>query len=465
MRSSVSRFLSVAILCACHTLATAGPLADHPGRWLGDLAQEDGTTLRLGAELFRRADGSPWASVASPDQGVIDIPVAAIEESGATVKLKLSFAELWLTWSGARVEGVWKQGDAPRTFALRQVADFPVQERAQTPRAPFPYRDETLAIRTAGGITLGATLSMPAGVARPDLVVLVGGSGPGTRDATLLGHRSFAVLADHLARQGVAVLRYDKRGVGRSSGDYEGHVGADLIDDLDGVVRAMKARRDLGRLGLIGHSEGAYIAAASAARRPRLVDFVVSMAGVGVQGLDLMLLQDRVWAESHGASPAEAQQAMDYVRRYYDAVLAHAEPAPRLAALKALYAGLSQQDQALIRRLDMQQGTLSLAWAEQPFLRASLQDDPRSAWRAVQCPVLVLGASLDHQVPAGPNVQGIAAALRTGGNRRVEQAILPGLNHLFQTAPTGHEEEYGGIEETLAPAAMERIAAFVLERP
>lgn len=463
--SHLSRLLSLASLFAVHALAAAGPLADHPGRWLGDLPTAEGTTQRLGAELYRRADGTPWASVASPDQGVIDIPVAAIAENGDTIDLKLSFAELSLTWAVDHFRGAWKQGEAPQAFTLRRVDDFPMQARPQTPRAPFPYRDETLAIRTAGGVTLGATLSLPAGVARPDLVILVGGSGPGTRDATLLGHRSFAVLADHLARQGIAVLRYDKRGVGRSTGDYDRHVGADLVDDLDGVVRALRARRDLGRLGLVGHSEGAYIAAAAAARHPQLVDFVVSMAGVGLQGLDLMLLQDRVWAEAHGASPAEAQQVMGYVRRYYDAVLAHAEPAPRLAALKALYAGLPPQDQALVRKLDMNQGTLSLAWAEKPFLRASLQDDPRTAWRDVKCPVLVLGAGLDHQVPAGPNVEGIAAALRTGGNRRVEQAVLPALNHLFQTAPTGREEEYGGIDETLAPAAMERIARFVLARP
>lgn len=464
MKSLLSASL-FASLCAIHTLPAAGPLDEHPGRWLGDLATPDGPTLRLGAELYRRADGSPWASVASPDQGVIDIPVAAIEERGDTVDLKLSFAELSLTWAGDHFRGVWKQDGQPQPFVLRQVADFPMAARPQTPRAPFPYTDETLSIRTAGGITLGATLSIPDGVAQPDVVILIGGSGPGTRDANLLGHRSFAVLADHLARQGIAVLRYDKRGVGRSTGDYEGHVGADLIDDLDGVVRAMRARRGVGRLGLIGHSEGAYIAAASAARRPRDVDFVVSMAGVGLQGLDLMLLQDRVWAESHGASRAEADRAMAYVRRYYDTVLAHAEPAPRLAALKALYQGLSPDDQALIKKLDMNGGTLSLAWAEKPFLRASLQDDPRTAWRAVKCPALVLGAGLDHQVPAPPNVEGIAAALHAGGNRHVEQAILPGLNHLFQTAPTGREDEYGSIAETLAPVAMARIVRFVQGRP
>lgn len=454
-----------AILLAWQAPAAAGVLEDRPGRWLGELTIPDGPTLRLGAELYRRADGTPWASVASPDQGVIDIPVTAIREDGATLALTLSSAQLTLTWADGRFKGVWTQHEAPLAFDLRQVEAFPMKARPQTPRAPFPYRDETLAISTAQGITLGATLSLPDGVARPDLVVLVSGSGPAARDANLFGHQTFAVLADDLARRGIAVLRYDKRGVARSTGNYEQHTVADLVDDLQGVIRALRARKDFGRLGLIGHSEGAHVAAAAAARLPHAVDFVVSLAGVGLGGLDMMLLQDRVWARDHGASPAEAERAMAYVRRFYRLVLAHAQPGPRVAALKALYAGLPPQDQALIRRLEMDQGSLSLAWASQPFVRAGLRADPPAAWRAVRAPVLALGGSLDHQVPSAENLGGIVAALHAGGNQRVESEILPSLNHMLQTAATGREDEYDSLDETLSPLLMQRIADFVRGQP
>jgi hypothetical protein len=301
-------------------------------------------------------------------------------------------------------------------------------------------------------------------VAHPNVIILVPGSGPATRDEEACGHQPFRVLADHLARNGVAVLRYDKRGIARSTGDYDQHTWPQLVEDLDGVVRALKARRTFNRLGLAGHSEGSQIAAAEAARHPERVDFVVSMAGVGLPGLDAMLAQDRLYARDHGAGPAETDRLMVYVRAFYTTVLAQPEAGPRVAALKALFAGLPPEDKALVEKREMNQGTLSLEWAAKPFLRAFLQSDAPADWRAVRCPVLALNGSLDHQVPQDPNLVGILAALKAGGNPHVESAVLPSLNHLFQTARTGSDEEYAAIDETLAPVALQRITAFALAR-
>jgi pimeloyl-ACP methyl ester carboxylesterase len=450
-----------AVLLALQPAVQAGVLKDHPGHWLGDLKIPGGPTLRLGAELFTRADGSAWASVASPDQDAYDIPVTSIREHGDTVELDLSFATLTLTWIKDHFKGEWTQGNGPLPFELKQVAEFPMKVRPQTPKPPYPYKEQTLAIANVDGVRLGATLSIPTGVRRPNVVILVAGSGPSTRDETLLGHKSFAVLADYLARRGVAVLRYDKRGISRSTGDYEQHTAAQLVDDLNAVIQQLKSRKEFNRLGLIGHSEGSQIGAAAAAGHPESVDFIVSMAGVGLPGLEMMLLQDRTWAQDHGANSAEADQLMVYVRKYYEAVLAHAEPGPRISALKALYNGLSLADRGLIEQFKMNEGTLSLPWAEKPFLRVVLMANAPVDWRAVRCPVLVLNGSLDHQVPAEENLGGILAALNAGGNRKVESAILPSLNHLFQTARTGREEEYGSIDETLAPTVLQRIALFV----
>lgn len=463
MQRPFSTAVILAVLLALHPLAHADVLRDHPGRWLGTLNIPGGPPLRLGADVFTRADGSVWASAASPDQDAYDIPVAGIREHGQTAVLDLSFAVLTLTWAGDRFTGEWKQGPAPLAFELKKTADFPRKARAQTPRAPFPYRTETLALPGADGVTLGATLSLPAGVARPTLVVLVGGSGPTTRDAGLAGHQSFAVLADYLARRGSAVLRYDKRGVSRSTGDYAQHTVSQLTGDLLEVVRALETRKQFRRIGLIGHSEGAHVAAAAAARRPGSVDFVVSMAGVGMGGLASMLAQDRLWALDHGATPEEADQAIDYAKNYYEIVLAHAEPGPRIAALEALYTSLPPERQGLIRKLEMNVGTLSLSWAEKPFVRATLQANPSAHWRAVRSPVLVLNGGLDRQVPA-ENLDAIVAALKSGGNQRVVSTIFPALNHLFQTASTGRDDEYARIDETLAPTALERIARFVKQQ-
>jgi fermentation-respiration switch protein FrsA (DUF1100 family) len=139
----------------------------------------------------------------------------------------------------------------------------------------------------------------------------------------------------------------------------------------------------------------------------------------------------------------------------------HADTDPRIAALKTLFDELSPQDKTLVEKNKMNEGSLSLSWAAKPFLRASLMSDPQVDWRAVRCPVLALNGSLDHQVPAKENLAGIVAALHAGGNDRVESAELPSLNHLFQTAITGAEDEYFKIDETIAPVVLQRVAQFV----
>jgi pimeloyl-ACP methyl ester carboxylesterase len=459
-------FLSLALLAAL-PCARADVLQDHPGHWMGDMKLPDGHILKMGAELFTRADGSAWASIASPDQGAYDIPVKAVTKEGNDgVLLDIGFGAMQLTWVRDHFQAEWRQGEDKLPIELRRVDAFPMPARLQTPHAPFPYRDETLAIRSKNGVMLGATLTLPragAGAragAKPTVVVVVGGSGPSTRHEEVAGHKLFDVLADHLARGGLAVLRYDKRGVARSTGDYASHTLADLEDDAYAVVEALAKRKQFASIGLAGHSEGSQIAAAVAARHPEAVDFVVSLGGVGLAGIDLMMLQDSQWARDHGATPEQLAQVLPYVRKYYDTVLATPDGEARIAALKAVYAALPQQDQDLVKTLSMNEGTLSPWMAAQPSLPVVLRTDPRQDWSKVRCPVLVLNGSLDHQVPPLEDQAGIVDALQAGGNRRVQASVLPSLNHAFQTARTGREDEYATIDETMAPAAMQKIADF-----
>jgi len=290
--------------------------------------------------------------------------------------------------------------------------------------------------------------------------VLVHGSGPNDRDERLGANRPFRDLAWGLATRGVAVLRYDKRGVARSTGDYYGHTLANLEDDAYAAVQALEKYKQFGQIGLVGHSEGAQIAAAVAARHPEAIDFIVSLAGVGMSGSDLEILQDRQAAYDLGATPEEIERILRYVRQYEETALATADGPPRVAALKALYGRLAEDDQRLIRKYHMDEFTLAPEMAAKPFFPVSLRTDPRTDWFKVRCPVLVLGGSLDHQVPANENIAGIVDALKAGGNSRVKAAVLPLLNHGFQTARTGRDDEYTQIEETMASGAMHEIANF-----
>lgn len=281
-----------------------------------------------------------------------------------------------------------------------------------------------------------------------------------TRDEEGMGHKTFAVLADHLARRGVAVLRYDKRGVAASTGDYDGHTQADLVADLAAVVRQMRARPGFGKLGLIGHSEGPHLAAEVAARDPKSVDFLVSLAGVGLNGFDALRLQDKAGMAGRGAAGEELARLEAYFAAWYGIIVAEPDADVRIARLKALQAALPQADRDLIKKYGANTDTLSLDWAAKPFVRADLLSDAPAWWARVRAPVLALNGDLDRQVPP-ENLAGIAAALKAGGNRRVETVLLPRLNHLMQTAPTGAEEEYAVIDETLAPVVLERVTTFV----
>jgi pimeloyl-ACP methyl ester carboxylesterase len=345
---------------------------------------------------------------------------------------------------------------------MNAVTQFPMKLRSQTPTAPFPYRDETLAIASADGVTLGATLSIPNRIARPNLVILVHGSGPHTRDETIEGHQTFAVLADYLARQGIAVLRYDKRGIARSTGNYEQHTPQQLAEDLYAVAKSLKARQQFKRIGFIGHSEGPGIAAAVLAKHPNAVDFLVSMAGVGLPGLEMMLLQDRATAKANGATPAEVETIVNYASKYYGTILDNAELEQRMTALHA-YVAQESKSKAIADKYKMNQGSLALALADKPFLRELLSGDTSQDWRRILVPVFALNGSLDQQVPVD-SMHGIVASLKAGGNKKVMAIALPKLNHLFQTAATGEEEEYAKIDETIAPIALQKIARYVREQ-
>ena len=440
----------------------ANVLKDHPGYWLGEIHKPNGSTIKIGVDVFTRADGSPWASYAQPDQGIFDRPVKSAKQENESVELDLSFATLTLTWDRDHFRGEMRQGSRPaRVFDLKKVNAFPKKPRPQTPTAPFPYRDETLAIPSADGVVLGATLSAPVGIVRPNAVILIHGSGPQNRDQSDGGHEPFAVLADQLARQGIAVLRYDKRGIGRSTGDYFEHNGDQLADDAWAAMRAMRARKQFNKIGFIGHSEGPGIAAKVAARHSNEVDFLVSLAGVGLPGLDMMLLQDYATALANGAKPTEANTIVAYSRQFYDIILRNSDVEARMVELRALEANRPLQEKTMAERYKMNEGTLSLQMAETPMLRGILMADTTKDWRSVRCPVLVLNGSLDQQVPV-PSLHGILAALRAGGNRKVTSAILPSINHALQTARTGAEDEYDAIDETVAPVVLRKISRFVL---
>ncbi|HEY2049073.1 MAG TPA: alpha/beta fold hydrolase [Caulobacteraceae bacterium] len=433
------------------------------GVWQGTLDTVSGIKLRLAMHI----DTGPYGTTGrldSLDQAAYGIPVTDIARQGARVSFAVP--SVGGAFEGAfggagTIAGTWTQGGAglPLTFARRPAGEPEARlSRPQTPKPPYPYRVEDIAFDDAAGHDrLAGTLTLPAGKGPFPAVVLITGSGPNDRDETIFGHKPFAVLADALTRRGVAVLRYDKRGVGASTGDYATATSANFADDAQAAVAFLAERRDIARrrIGLIGHSEGGLIAP-MVAGRDRQVAFVVLMAGPGVNGTDLLEAQQRRINEVMGLGGEQLAQASAEEARMIDIARQAPDTATAAARLKV-------EADASAERTGAPQAVAEAQAAElaSPWFHAFLAYDPAPALGRLRIPVLAVIGSKDVQVPPDQNLPALRAALAHDPRASVEE--LPGLNHLFQPAPTGAPGEYAQIETTLAPAALNTITDWILQ--
>ena len=334
--------------------------------------------------------------------------------------------------------------------------------RPQTPEPPFPYREVELAVASAPGVRLAGTLVLPPGEGPFPAVVMASGSGPQDRDQTVLGHRPFALLADRLARAGVASFRYDDRGVGASTGDFDAAALPDFAADLGAAVAALQARPELGEVGVLGHSEGGYAATLVAADTSAGVAFVVALAGPAVPGREVYAEQHRRIAETLGVSPRGATLYGAAIDTLAAAVVAGTTREVAERAFRAALGRVPAADLAVLGYtgdgLRRQAGTL-LDFVATPWARAFLGYAPRPALRALRMPTLMLFGSLDVQVPAEQNATAARAALVA--NRGARIVVVEGANHLFQAAQTGAIEEYGQIAETMDEATLALVVDWV----
>lgn len=318
---------------------------------------------------------------------------------------------------------------------------------------------ERVRCNTPVGVRLSGTLTVPEGEGPFPAAILISGSGPQDRDETVWGHKPFAVLADYLTRRGIAVLRYDDRGFGESTGDHGSATSADFATDANAAVDYLTSRSDIDReaIGFVGHSEGGMIGPIAAAANDE-VDFLVLLAGPGTHTLQLIRSQRHLIGASQGRTEEELARIDEIVDRISTAVAAardRVEAAARVRtilsaeALEAL--GVPESGRELVVR----------QYASDWF-RFFVRCDPATFLSRVEVPVLALGGSLDVQVPARENLAGIRKALTHNPDVTVRE--LEGLNHLFQTAESGSLGEYADIPETFAPVALEAVAEWINER-
>lgn len=439
---------------------------DITGDWNGVL-DAGGMKLRIVFHISATGDGFS-ATFDSPDQGAFGLPVSSVKFNDPILVLETTTPRIVYTGElkDGAIIGTFNQSGFKAPLDMhREEMEKPVFIRPQEPKEPYPYRVEDVKFANPeAGITLAGTLTMPDNAKKYPAVVLISGSGAQDRNEELLGHKPFLVLSDHLTREGIAVLRFDDRGHGESEGDHSIATSADFATDVKSAVKYLQSRSDIGTIGLMGHSEGGLIAPMVAAEMPE-VGFIVLLAGPGIQGDKLLLLQEELIWRAEGTDEAEIQKSMIVNRTIFDMINTITDTdilkeSVRSFLEKCVADSLVNIPEDYTPKEVIEQ---SLEQTTSPWVLFFIRHDPAPVLEKVKCPVLALNGSKDLQVPSRIDLDAIAAALEKGGNKVFRTVELDGLNHLFQECETGHPDEYAKIEQTFSPRAMDIISSWIKE--
>ena len=411
-------------LLSAFCLAAQSPAGNFEGELLTPSAK-----LRIGLTITAGKDNTYSSELISFSQGNAKMASTLTTIEGKTLKLAIAQAgasyEGTFSEDGQTITGKFTQG-LPFDLVFRRVAEFVKPKRPQEPKPPFPYLSEDVSFAGATAeILMAGTITTPKGDGKFPAVILVSGSGPQNRDEELVGHKPFLVWADALTKAGFAVLRYDDRGTYKSTGTFKGSTSQDFALDTAGAVTYLKKRKDIDpkRIVVMGHSEGGLIAPIVASKDPSLAGIVL-LAGPGVSGERIIEKQIPDMARAAGLSEEQIKMATE--------------------------GGLQRVKQEMTKDT-----WLANFWTY----------DPAPTLAKVLCPVLALNGELDKQVDATLNLGAIEAALKQGGNKNYTLRVLPKLNHLLQTATTGAAQEYGQLEETVSPVALEEVIQWLKKVP
>ncbi|HYE78947.1 MAG TPA: alpha/beta fold hydrolase, partial [bacterium] len=431
------------------TAAALPDPVDPTGDWEGALLINQLIRLRLVLHVTKSPEGTYAATLDSLDQGAMGLKVDRFDFNPGTKELDFGLSDIGGAWKGTlegkQLIGTWSQSgqDFPLTLTFTTQASAP-PPRPQEPQGTLPYQQVDVSFRNpAANITLAGTLTLPEGKGPFPAVVLISGSGPQDRDEALFGHKPFLVLADHLTRAGIAVLRADDRGVGASGGASVMDVPtSDLAGDVTAAVEYLRSRTEIddARIALVGHSEGALIAPMVANANPGKVAAVVLLAPPGVNGEEILYEQGALIARAAGSTEEAITRSRGMSRRMYALLKGPMADAELRAGLKSILSEPSPDggDAPAVspEALNAQVDALMSKW-----FRFFLTYDPVPVLERLTVPTLAMFGEKDLQVPPSQSEEPVRAALRAAGVPH-EVHVLPGLNHLFQPATTGGPQEY-----------------------
>ncbi|MFP5041184.1 alpha/beta hydrolase family protein [Parasediminibacterium sp. JCM 36343] len=438
---------------------------DITGQWNGVL-KVPGAQLRLIVHI-NKTDNGFSSTMDSPDQGAKGIPVSKTTFENGTLKLEI-------TNLGAEYTGLYKENLFSGTFKQagqqfpmdlsRKEAEKQIVKRPQEPAKPYPYYSEDVVFpNPSANITLAGTLTLPSKEGNYPVVVLITGSGPQNRDEELMGHKPFLIIADYLTKNGIAVLRYDDRGTAKSTGDFKKATSQDFATDVEAAIAFLKTRKEINqqKIGLMGHSEGGLIAPMVAAST-KGIGFIVLLAGPGLRGDKLLLLQEAAIAKASGETPKQIAEQQAINAGAFDIVVKATDTLRMKTGVESYLLQATKDTPAGIKKKDYVKTLVDQITT--PWMRYFIQYDPALALAKVKCPVLAVDGEKDLQVLPKENIAAINKALAKGGNKTVTTKIFPGLNHLFQECTTGLVGEYGTIEQTFSPVVLEYVTKWIKEK-
>jgi len=436
------------------------------GTWKSTI-NRNGVDLRIILHIATTERGTS-AKVDSPDTMAMNIPVSDLAREGDSVHYKLPIIDGVFTGSLIDVDtlsGTWVvpgNDDITITYVRSEESESDaVRNRPQVPSKPYGYITEEVVYDNmhAEGVTLAGTLTLPEGDGPFPAAILISGSGPQDRNETVFGHQPFLVLADHLTKQGIAVLRYDDRGVAESTGDFSAATSADFATDANAACAYLLTRSEIDHdsIGFIGHSEGGLIAPI-AIQDSSSVSFMVMLAGPGTSSQQIVLSQNRLIALSQGTSEEVISKSEKINEKIAKAVAESSSVEDAAEQVRAILTPEAMKAMGV----NESQVDMIVAQNSTPWTRYFLGYDPVNFLPQIDLPILALNGELDLQVPSQENLDGLRSMLKDHPDATIIE--LEGLNHMFQHAKTGAMGEYNDIEETFSLEAMEIISDWINKR-
>ncbi len=449
------------------------------GNWKGNLDVQ-GNEIPIVFHISKNIAAKFIASFDSPNQHAFNMPCSDVIVKEDSVILMMAVLNGKyagnLSADKKQLTGTWYQNGGSFPLTVNKTSDTATikeQKRPQTPKPPFPYISEDVEYYNADkSISFGATITHPKSdsngrdIKAPvyPAVILITGSGQQDRDETIFGHKSFAVIADYLTKKGFVVLRVDDRGIGKTTGIFAESTTADFEKDVEAGIDFLKTRPEVDKqkIGLIGHSEGGMIAPLVADKRSE-IKFIILLAAPGIPIINLMAEQSEAIMSSYGNSPQSVKAMGNLSRQIFQELITDKDSSTRYNKLDSIVNNWAKNlDTSLLAKSGFKDSISRAKYimaqinaSQTPWFKYFIAFNPQPYLQKLSCKVLALNGGKDVQVIAKSNLAGIKASLQKSKSPKYDVIEIPGLNHLFQTCIKCNPDEYGELEESFSPKALQ----------